>query len=138
MCRIGMFFCSSQASFPKRRVVMISRTKTVSVFAEEHHIDPATVGKVLVVGGRSTNFPGRFYQNPRFVFWGSTQPCVLRRRKIPAGVTHVIITRFVSHKLILHLRKIMPPGVRFVNRVDGTCAISQFLEAVESTPFSRS
>ncbi len=116
---------------------MISQKKTFSVFAEEHHIDPATVGKVLVVGGRSTNFPRQFYQNSRFIFWESTQPSTLRRKRIPMGVTHVVISRFISHKVILHLKKIMPTGVRFVNAIDGTGRISEFLEAVDHTPFRK-
>ncbi len=112
---------------------MLSTSKPRPFFVEEHHIDLARVGKVLVVGGRSTNFPSRFRENPRFIFWDSTQPNTLRRAKIPAHVTHVITARFIPHKLTFHLRKIMPLGVRLVNSIEGTGRINEFLDVVAQT-----
>src|SRR5438477_9081297 len=103
-----------------------------SVLAEKHYINLHKVGKVLIVGGRSTNFPRRYRENPRFIFWESTQASTLRRAKIPTGVTHIIISRFVPHKLIFRLMKVLPPETRLINVIEGTGRINEFLEAVAS------
>lgn len=62
--------------------------------------------KILIVGGRSTNFPDRLRAHPQLIFWDSTDPVTARQLKIPVGVRVIITTRFVDHALIARIQSL--------------------------------
>jgi hypothetical protein len=53
-------------------------------------------GRVLVVGGRPSNFDDYWLNHPRIVFWNSDSAEV-RRCDFPANVRVVVTTRFLGH-----------------------------------------
>ena len=85
--------------------------------------------RILIVGGRSTNFPIELRSNPRLTFWDSIDPKTYRHSKIPAGVRVIILTRFIKHKLVRRLDAILPPHVMLVKYWQGTGRIKDILEA---------
>lgn len=84
--------------------------------------------KVLIIGGKTTNFPESLRDNPRLVFWDSIDPHTRVHKKIPEGVRIILTTRFISHKLVWRVRKLLPEGVIFVTKPQGTGMIRKLFE----------
>jgi hypothetical protein len=57
----------------------------------------ANGGVILVVGGRTSNFPNEYREHPRLVFWDSTENH--RIDQVPANTKAIVFTKFVDHSL---------------------------------------
>lgn len=86
-------------------------------------------GKVLIVGGRDSNYPKWVRRHPRIVIWYNTDPSTMRRT-IPQAVEAILLTRFVKHKQVRRIIKIMPEGVRIVRIPINTGKIPDALGAL--------
>jgi len=71
--------------------------------------------KVLIVGGRDSNFSPEIRNDKRLVFWDSTDPETFRRNQIPVRVKVVILTRFITHRIYTNLKENIPLGVHFLD-----------------------
>lgn len=86
--------------------------------------------KILIVGGRVSNFPQEIRFHPQLIFWHSTDPDILRKEKIPEAVRLILFTRFVAHKLSNRIRSITPEGVKIVSHVQTTGVIKNILKSL--------
>jgi hypothetical protein len=87
-------------------------------------------GKVLIIGGRDTNFPDWVLNHSQVVIWFNTKPAKIKKDSVPASIEVVILTRFVSHKLVGRIKKSVPAGVRLIPIPKGTGEIRVILEAL--------
>lgn len=87
-------------------------------------------GKVLILGGRSSNFPNWVKSHPRVVIWFNTNPSTWKKDTIPAGVELIILTRFVDHKLKDRVSKNKPASVRMITTPISTGKIKSVLETL--------
>jgi hypothetical protein len=95
-----------------------------------HHLVPHIDSKLLIVGGKPSNFPDEIRRNPRLIFWDSIDPETVRRQKIPAGVTAIVCTRFVDHAIVERINAIVPKGVKVIKGVRGTGQIRRAIATV--------
>ncbi|MST04082.1 MAG: hypothetical protein EXS49_00740 [Candidatus Pacebacteria bacterium] len=86
--------------------------------------------RILILGGKGSNFPDDIRGNSQFLFWDSTDPRTKTKDKVPAGVKVVISTKFVGHALLARVRSVLPNGVRFLNFTQGTGKINKLLREV--------
>ncbi len=68
-------------------------------------------GKLLIIGGRATNFTENLREHPRFIFWDSVDPDTRHKTKIPSDVVVIIFARFIKHKIYRRIKKIVPSDV---------------------------
>ena len=96
-------------------------------------------GKVLILGGRSSNFPEWVKNHPRVVIWFNTDPAAWRKDSIPERVEVIIHTRFIAHKMIERVKKNLPEGVRLISTSINTGKIKNALAAFGITrpPFEK-
>lgn len=90
--------------------------------------------KVLIIGGRSSNFPPDLLNHHRLVFWLGHKG--LKKPKFPERVGAVICTRFVSHKLYNRVRDMAEKaGAKFLEGLYGTgelrIELQKFLPGLE-------
>ncbi|RMD58191.1 hypothetical protein D6833_13140 [Candidatus Parcubacteria bacterium] len=84
---------------------------------------------VVIVGGKASNFRREVRNNPRFVFFDSTDPST-QRAEVPEGAGCVLVTRFVAHKLMARIREEAQKKNIPVFGPLGTGVIGEFLEAL--------
>ena len=85
--------------------------------------------KILIVGGRSTNFDKEFRDQDRLIFWdGADRLTPSRIIKIPEGVGFILITRFISHSLLARIKKIKPDDVVLLDCAAGTGVIKEIVD----------
>ncbi|RME59543.1 hypothetical protein D6779_03945 [Candidatus Parcubacteria bacterium] len=84
---------------------------------------------VVIVGGKASNFRKGVRDNPRFVFFDSTDPSA-QRAEVPDGAGCVLVTRFVAHKLMARIREEAQKKNIPVFGPLGTGVIGEFLEAL--------
>lgn len=60
--------------------------------------------KILILGGRTTNFPAHLREDTRLVFWDSTDPDTRRPKPVPEHVGLALMTRFNHHTLTERVR----------------------------------
>lgn len=87
----------------------------ISMTLESLPTDVRSTDRILIVGGRTTNFPESLRRLDQLIFWNSTDPETERKSKIPEGVKLIIITRFVSHTLLTRIRGLASEGVRILH-----------------------
>lgn len=61
-------------------------------------------GRVIIVGGRTTNFSDEMRRDPRIEFWDSTDPKA-HARDLPSNARALFFTRFINHEWAGRLRK---------------------------------
>lgn len=91
-----------------------------------------TGGKVLVVGGRASNFPESLRDHPRIVWWEPAH--FSRMRELPHAVRWVVLTRWIDHKTKWRVKSIAPPGVQILDWAVSVKEITNLLRAVEEDP----
>jgi len=106
--------------------------ESVPISALKLMLHPSSNSKILIIGARSTNFPGEFRDDHRIIFWDSTDPSTRNKTKIPEDVRVIIFTRFVSHSSIQKIKKITPSNVRLMNYVQGTGEIKAMLRTIDT------
>lgn len=88
-----------------------------------------STAKILIVGGRSTNFDKEFRDQDRLIFWdGADRLTPSRIIKIPEGVGFILITRFISHSLLARIKKIKPDDVALLDCATGTGVIKEIVD----------
>jgi len=86
-------------------------------------------GKILIVGSKSSNFGREWLNNPRLIFWHSTDPKSSNPSNIPKGVEYIIFTRFVDHSLQQRIQALAKGGNAVVFRfAQNTGEIKRLIE----------
>lgn len=100
----------------------VEAAKKVLLPPQRHQTDLTQIlahgGRIVVVGGRPSNFSPKHLTDPRVVFWHSTDPRTKRVRELPANARAVLFTQFVDHatdhaiRRQAHARGVYtPPGI---------------------------
>lgn len=84
-------------------------------------------GKILLVGGRTTNFPKSIWQHPRVVVWQSTHNSPERRRSIPKDVKTIVLLRFLDHKLRRRIASLVGDDVHIVPKIMNSGEATRFV-----------
>jgi hypothetical protein len=94
---------------------------------------------VLILGGRSSNFPEWVRKHSRVVIWFNTDPAAWRKDTIPERVEVIIHTRFIAHKMSERVKKNLPEGVRYISASVNTGNIKNVLAAfgIAKPPFAK-
>lgn len=75
------------------------------LLATEKSVEALKKGlRILIVGGRTTNFPDELRQDGRLVFWDSTDPDSGRPKPVPGDVGVALLTRFTGHSNSTRIR----------------------------------
>jgi hypothetical protein len=86
-------------------------------------------GKILIVGSKPSNFKSEWLNNPRLIFWHSTDPKSSNPSNIPKGVEYIIFTRFVDHSLQQRIQALAKGGNAVVFRfAQNTGEIKRLIE----------
>lgn len=87
----------------------------------------ANGGVIVVIGGRTTNFPQEYREHPQLVFWDSTEQ--YRPNDLPANTKAIVFTRFVDHALSTPLYKIARErGIVFTPPEHGTGKVKETID----------
>ena len=92
------------------------------------------LGKVLVVGGRASNFPESLRHHPRILWWDTQHFSYARMRELPFAVRWVVFTRWVDHGIKNRIRSLTPSGVQLLDWSLAVKDITNLLRAVEQEP----
>lgn len=88
-------------------------------------------GTILVIGGRSTNFPPELRNRPQFVFWDSTESNL--RADVPHNCRGILFTRFIPHAVYNRVMKTARERRLTVFPVLNTGEIKRMLEQIAPT-----
>lgn len=91
-------------------------------------------GRIVVVGGRTTNFPDYMRDDPRLVFFDSTDPRT-QTRELPSNARAVVMTQFVGHNVYWRFaEQAKARGIVFVPGTRTTGELRRMLEDVVKAP----
>jgi hypothetical protein len=89
---------------------------------------------VLILGARTLNVPQRMRDDPRFVFWDSSDPATDRKTVVPENTHVVLMTRFVTHELTERISRALPADAHFFRRPLNTGMLRKIIEEAMTEP----
>jgi len=96
----------------------------------EEELKHDETSKVLVVGGRASNFPNKVRENSRVIWWDSYDNQWHRTNSLPPGVRYVLLTRFLRHTDKNKVKSMCGPGVKLMDG-KGTGQLTKVLQFLE-------